>query len=92
MDPRLLEILRCPVTHLPLRPLSAPEQQRLREAIAAGGVENAGGRPVTGAPTDALVTRDGARIYPLDDGIPVLLADEAILAGDLLASDRPGPL
>jgi uncharacterized protein len=50
VDPRLLEILVCPVTKGPL------EYDRAR---------------------NELVSRSGRRAYPIRDGIPIMLPDEA---------------
>jgi uncharacterized protein YbaR (Trm112 family) len=80
MDKRLLDILCCPTSHAPLRLLSAAELDAVNRAIGSGQVEDAGGRPCTGTVGEALITRDGRTIYRVDDGIPVLLADEAIAA------------
>ncbi len=80
MDKRLLDILCCPTSHAPLRLLSGTELDVVNRAIAAGQVQDEGGRPCTGPVGEALITRDGRTIYRVDDGIPVLLADEAIAA------------
>ena len=50
VDPRLLEILVCPVTKGPL------EYDRAR---------------------NELVSRSARRAYPIRDGIPIMLAEEA---------------
>lgn len=78
MDPRLLDILCCPVSRQPLRPLRRDELAALAEAIGAGRVATDGGRRVAEAPVAALVTMNGRTIYRIEDDIPVLLADEAI--------------
>lgn len=78
MDKRLLELLCCPVTKRPLRPISREQLRALNAAIEAGNVARVGGEAVAGALSDALVREDGQVIYPIDDGIPVLLAEEAI--------------
>ncbi len=78
MDKRLLELLCCPVTKRPLRPISRDQLRALNAAIEAGNVARVGGEPVSLALSDALVREDGQVIYPIDDGIPVLLAEEAI--------------
>lgn len=78
MDRKLLDILVCPATRLPLSVLEKRGLESLNEAIAAGGITRADGTPETAPVREALVSRDRQRIYRIDDGIPVLLADEAI--------------
>jgi len=78
MDKRLLTILRCPVTHKGLSVLKKDKLDRVNAAINAGALKNQEGSAVTKALTEALVTDDGKRIYPVDDGIPVLLEGESI--------------
>jgi uncharacterized protein YbaR (Trm112 family) len=50
VDPKLLEILECPVTHTPLR-YDAEKQELISEAARLA--------------------------YPIRDGIPIMLPDEA---------------
>jgi uncharacterized protein YbaR (Trm112 family) len=78
MDKKLLDIICCPVTHLPLELLDAGRLARLNAAIAGGGVQNRGEQPVGAALDEALVTRDGRLAYPVRDGIPLLLEPEGI--------------
>ncbi len=82
MDKKLLDILVCPVTRQPLAPLDGERLKALNTAIGQSGVQF-GGHRQTDALCEALVTRDGKRIYRVDDGIPVLLPDEALDAGSL---------
>lgn len=78
MDKTLLDILCCPVTRLPLDVLDAARLEALNAAIRSGELRNEGDRPVTEPWAEALVTRDGRRIYPVRGGIPILLAEEAV--------------
>ena len=78
IDPRLLEILCCPLTRQPLQLLDAARLQALNAAIAAGSLRQADGTAIGQAWKEALVTANGSRAYRIDDGIPVLLADEAV--------------
>ena len=78
MDKRLLTILRCPVTHKGLSLLKKDKLERMNAAIAAGELSTHEGERMTQPLAEALVTDDGKRVYPIDDGIPVLLESESI--------------
>jgi len=78
MDKRLLTILRCPISHKGLAVLKKDELARINVAIEAGELVNHEGAAIANPLTEALITDDGKRIYPVDDGIPVLLEDESI--------------
>lgn len=78
MDRKLLDILVCPATRQPLATLDRPGLEAVNAAIAAGVVVRADGSPESEPLREALVTRDRKLLYRIDDGIPVLLADEAI--------------
>jgi uncharacterized protein YbaR (Trm112 family) len=78
MDKRLLAVLRCPVTHKGLSELKKDKLNRVNAAINAGGLKNQEGIVLRQPLAEALVTDDGKRIYPVDDGIPVLLENESI--------------
>ncbi|MEO5559322.1 MAG: Trm112 family protein [Dokdonella sp.] len=88
MDKRLLDILCCPVTKSPLRLLTETELTALNSAILAGDVVSANGTRVRNAIVGGLITRDARSIYRLDDDIPVMLADEAIAAAQLINFPR----
>ena len=78
MDKRLLDIICCPATRLPLELMDAERLSRLNAAIAAGTVKNHRDDRISGSLGEALVTRDGRLVYPVRDGIPILLEDECI--------------
>ena len=78
MDRKLLDILCCPVTKQPLALLNAAELEALNQAIAGGGLARQDGSLQAEPVREGLVTRDHQTIYRIDDGIPVLLADESI--------------
>jgi len=78
MDKKLLDIICCPTTKLPLELLSADRLARLNAAIRAGAIRNQGATPLTDELSEALVTRNGQHIYPVRNGIPILLEEECI--------------
>ena len=89
MDRKLLDILACPATRQPLSLLERAGLDALNQAIAAGGVRRADDTPQSEPLREALVTRDHRLVYRVEDGIPVLLADEAIATGQV--ADFPHP-
>lgn len=78
MDRKLLDLLVCPVSRQSLALLDSSGLQALNQAIAAGGLARDDGSIQAEPLREALVTRDRKRVYRIDDGIPVLLAEEAI--------------
>ena len=88
MDRKLLDILCCPVTKQPLALLDKAELAALNEAIAAGGVPRADGGTQSDPISEGLITRDHQTLYRIDDGIPVLLADEAIATASIASFPR----
>ena len=78
IDRKLLEILVCPVTKQPVSVLTAGKLETLNLAIEGGSVLNHGGGQVTGPLREALITKNGSTVYPVIDGIPVMLEDESI--------------
>ena len=65
METALLDLLCCPVTR---QPLQMADREALAQASAAAS------RPI-GA---GLLREDGKVLYPISDGIPLLLEEEAI--------------
>lgn len=78
IDPDFLRMLVCPGSRQPLREATAAEIASINRAIAAGGVANRGGSPVVNPVQAGLVPADGSVLYPIVDGIPILLTGEAV--------------
>jgi uncharacterized protein YbaR (Trm112 family) len=74
----LLEILVCPETQQPVAPASEEVLRKLAEAAAGGQLRNRGGSRLETAPDEGLLREDGRVLYPVEDGIPVMLIEESI--------------
>lgn len=77
MAERLSDLYCCPVTHVPLTALDARRRDLLNLAIQRGDVRDGEG-PRRDPLSAGLVTRDGQRVYPIEDGIPNLLPEAGI--------------
>ena len=78
MDKRLLHILRCPVTHKGLSLARRETIGRINAAIENGKISNREGTVLNAVLDEALVTDDNKILYPIANGIPVLLEGESI--------------
>ncbi len=78
IDPELLEILVCPETGQPLTVASAELLERLNATVEDGSAVTRGGEAVTQPVTEGLVREDGRVLYPIRQGIPIMLIDESV--------------
>ncbi len=85
ISPELLEILVCPETKQPIAVAGEDVLARINSEIDAGRLRNRGGEPVSQRISEGLVREDGKILYPISDGIPVMLIEESI---ELTAPDN----
>jgi uncharacterized protein YbaR (Trm112 family) len=78
ISPSLLKRLRCPVTHAPLRELASDEVHTVNAAISRGEARDGAHAKVELEIESGLVSPTGDLVYPIRNGIPTLVADEAI--------------
>ncbi len=83
MDKKLLAILCCPVSHKGLSLARGDLMKSVNGAIADGKLKNRDGTVLENALDEALVTEDGKLLYPVNDGIPVLLESESVALDQL---------
>ena len=83
IDPKLLDLIRCPLTRQPLASLPSDRLERLNELINARRIKARDDTPVITELADALVTEDGNIAYPVIDGIPVMMEEHGIQLSQL---------
>jgi ubiquinone/menaquinone biosynthesis C-methylase UbiE/uncharacterized protein YbaR (Trm112 family) len=71
-------MLRCPITKNSLTELSAAEIKEANSRIANGDLLHFDGTPVRRQIRSALISSDGQYVYPVEDGVFVLLQNLAI--------------
>lgn len=79
LSERLLAALRCPESGQRLGVAPGDVIGSVNARISAGALRNRGGNPIDAAIPAGLLREDGALLYPVIDGFPVLLIDEAIV-------------
>ena len=83
VDSSLVAILACPETHQPVHVADEPTVSKVNAAIATGSLKNRDGALVSERIETGLVREDGNVLYPVREGIPVMLIGEAIGLADL---------
>lgn len=75
----LMDMLVCPERKdLRLRWVEGDGLAALNRRIAGGGARNRKGEAVVGPIREGLLREDGLVLYPVREGIPVLLVEEGI--------------
>jgi uncharacterized protein YbaR (Trm112 family) len=78
LEPGFVAILRCIETGSELSLLDSDALNRLNAAITKGKVSNRMGQPLERPLEAALKNADATWVYQVLDGIPILLAEQAI--------------
>jgi len=74
----LLAILQCPETKQPLQVAEGALIADLNRQIGAKSLVNRLGQTVETKLDGGLIRDDGACLFPIVDGIPIMLVDESI--------------
>ncbi len=80
----IMSRLCCPETRQPVRPADQKLLEELNRKVASGTLKNRAGVIVTKALEAGLVRADGKVVYPVCDGIPVMLSEEAVVVAEEL--------
>ncbi len=83
MNKRLLSILCCPVTHKGLSVVRPDHLKKINTAISEGRLANRDGAILSESVKEALISDDGKIMYPVNDGIPVLLEGASVALNQL---------
>lgn len=78
VEKELLELIACPESHQSLRQAPADLLARLNARIAQGTLQNRAGQRLQVPLGEGLLREDGRVLYPVLDGIPMLIVDEAV--------------
>lgn len=83
LSAEILEVICCPETHQDLALVSSQQLSVLNGLQAEGKLKHRSGAHVEYRLSDGLLRKDQQVLYPVREGIPVLLTEEAILIESL---------
>ncbi len=75
----ILSILVCPKTKRPLKKAEKSLLEKINAQISEGKIFTIGGEKVEDPIEEALIEEKGGVLYPVKEGIPVLIYEEGIL-------------
>ncbi|MBN1543502.1 Trm112 family protein [candidate division KSB1 bacterium] len=78
VDKKLVEILCCPKTRVPVKLLTAEIREKANKLIRENAAVYSDGSPLDQELTEGLITQDGKTIYRVDDGIPIMIIEKGI--------------
>ncbi len=81
VNAELINILACPETKQALSQASDDILSQVNARIETGSLRNRGGEIISTHLDAGLVREDGKLLYPVDNGIPVMLIEESIELG-----------
>ena len=76
-----IELLRCPISAQTMKAAAENVVRSLQERQQSGALRTHGGE-IAEPFEDGLLTTDGAWFFPIRNGIPVMLASEAIATNE----------
>ena len=78
IDEKLIEMLRCPVEGGALTLVEPEMVARINQDIEHGEIRDSLGQRIEQPIQGGLINESKTRVYPIRNGIPTLVADEAI--------------
>ena len=79
MDERLLELLCAPGSQAPLRLADSMELARINSRIQSRSIRNRNGSIIEAELDGALICESERTCFPIQSGLPVLIAGEAFV-------------
>ncbi len=78
ISPKLVGILRCPVSQQELRIVAKAQLERINAEVSEGTLLHEDGTTVAECLEAALVTASGDRLYRIEENIPIMLAEQSV--------------